>query len=251
MQAPPRRYANLVTESSPSGTQGRGAGGNTLWRRYWASLTGAHISHGVSEGGSRFTHLEFRPNSNSTLVGLPRRRPVRTRFTATLMSAIISLSVSGVIAGFTFYKINSGSKPTSQPPVEHRKYAPAAESPWMASSAVPRSRHVPASPSAYSRKAAPGATTFPETAGGTTNTWTDYRNAGGQRGWSIPPSSTIQISCKAQGFRVQDGDNWWYRISSSPWNNTYYASADAFYNNARTSGSLAGTPYYDPSIPNC
>ena len=36
-----------------------------------------------------------------------------------------------------------------------------------------------------------------------------------------------------------------------PWNDSYYASADAFYNNGQTSGSLNGTPFVDPSVPVC
>jgi len=53
------------------------------------------------------------------------------------------------------------------------------------------------------------------------------------------------------GFAVADGDTWWYRIASSPWNSTYYGSADAFYNNGATSGSLIGTPFVDSNVPNC
>ena len=50
---------------------------------------------------------------------------------------------------------------------------------------------------------------------------------------------------------MADGDTWWYQIGSSPWNNAYYVSADAFYNNGATSGSLIGTPFVDPIVPNC
>jgi hypothetical protein len=53
------------------------------------------------------------------------------------------------------------------------------------------------------------------------------------------------------GFRVANGNTWWYRIAQSPWNDNYYVSADAFYNNGQTSGSLAGTPWVDPAVPNC
>jgi len=34
-------------------------------------------------------------------------------------------------------------------------------------------------------------------------------------------------------------------------NGGYYASADAFYNNGQTSGSLHGTPFVDNNVPNC
>jgi hypothetical protein len=83
------------------------------------------------------------------------------------------------------------------------------------------------------------------------NTWTDYSDAGGTEGPSIPSNETIQITCKVAGFAVADGNTWWYQIASSPWSNTYYGSADAFYNNGATSGSLVGTPFVDPAVPNC
>jgi hypothetical protein len=61
----------------------------------------------------------------------------------------------------------------------------------------------------------------------------------------------VQITCRTEGFRVADGNTWWYRIASSPWNDAYYVSADAFYNNGATSGSLNGTPFVDPAVPGC
>lgn len=97
----------------------------------------------------------------------------------------------------------------------------------------------------------PPPATYAETPGGITHTWTNYSDAGGTEGPSIPSNQTVQIACKVTGFRVADGDTWWYRVASSPWNNAYYASADAFYNNGQTSGSLIGTPFVDPSVPNC
>lgn len=97
----------------------------------------------------------------------------------------------------------------------------------------------------------PPPVTYSETTGGVTHTWTDYTSAGGSQGPSITSNDTVQIACKVTGFRVADGDTWWYRIASSPWNGTYYASADAFYNNGQTSGTLKGTPFVDPVVPNC
>ena len=73
----------------------------------------------------------------------------------------------------------------------------------------------------------------------------------GAQGQTIAALSNIQVSCALPGFRVADGDTWWYRISSKPWNNAYYVSADAFYNNGVTSGSLSGTPFVDPAVPRC
>lgn len=102
-----------------------------------------------------------------------------------------------------------------------------------------------------SNPSSPPSSTFSETTGGPANTWSNYTNAGGTEGPQIQSHQTVQISCKLTGFKVQDGNTWWYRIASNPWNNGYYVSADAFYNNGQTSGSLSGTPFVDPNVPNC
>jgi hypothetical protein len=60
-----------------------------------------------------------------------------------------------------------------------------------------------------------------------------------------------QLPVDWHGFRVADGNTWWYRIASGPWNGAFYVSADAFYNNGQTSGSLIGTPFVDPAVPDC
>lgn len=93
--------------------------------------------------------------------------------------------------------------------------------------------------------------TWAETAGGVAHTWTNYQNAGGSQGPSVAQYQTIQIACKITGFKVSDGNTWWYRIAQAPWNNQYYVSADAFYNNGATSGPLKGTPFVDSAVPNC
>lgn len=97
----------------------------------------------------------------------------------------------------------------------------------------------------------PPARTYSETTGGVTHTWTDYTDAGGTEGLEIRSVTTISITCRVQGLAVQDGNTWWYRIASSPWGGRFYASADAFYNNGRRSGSLINTPYFDASVPIC
>ena len=97
----------------------------------------------------------------------------------------------------------------------------------------------------------PSPQTWSETTGGEAHTWTNYRNAGGEEGPVIPGGTTVQISCKLEGFPVEDGNTWWYRIASSPWSNKFYVSADAFYNNGATSGPLGGTPYVDSDVANC
>jgi hypothetical protein len=116
----------------------------------------------------------------------------------------------------------------------------------------------PTPPSTPSPPPAPSPTPIPvpggsyaETVGGVTHTWTDYTNAGGSQGPSIQTGQTVGVTCKVQGFRVADGDTWWYQVASTPWSGAYYASADAFYNNGQTSGSLHGTPFVDAGVPDC
>jgi cell wall-associated NlpC family hydrolase len=98
---------------------------------------------------------------------------------------------------------------------------------------------------------APPAPTYAETSGSVVHTWTDYSDAGGNEGPEMPSNDTVQIACKINGFTVADGNTWWYRIASAPWSGNYYGSADAFYNNGETSGSLKGTPFVDPNVPTC
>ncbi|MGC8499468.1 MAG: hypothetical protein ACP5OV_08265, partial [Acidimicrobiales bacterium] len=95
------------------------------------------------------------------------------------------------------------------------------------------------------------APTYAETVGGVTRTFTDYLDAGGTQGPSIASGQTVQVTCRAQGFAVLDGDTWWYQIASSPWSNAYWASADPFYNDGATSGPLSGTPFVDTAVPLC
>jgi hypothetical protein len=97
----------------------------------------------------------------------------------------------------------------------------------------------------------PAAPTYTETSGSFVHTWSDYADAGGSEGPEMPPSDSVQIACKLTGFTVADGNSWWYRIASSPWDGSYYASADAFYNDGQTAGSLLGTPFVDPNVASC
>jgi hypothetical protein len=97
----------------------------------------------------------------------------------------------------------------------------------------------------------PATVTYAETAGSVAHTWTNHTNAGGTEGPSIAAYQTVQIACKLTGFKVADGNTWWYRIAQSPWNSAYYVSADAFYNNGATSGPLTGTPFVDTNVPSC
>jgi hypothetical protein len=90
-----------------------------------------------------------------------------------------------------------------------------------------------------------------ETPGGVVHTWSNYRTAGGKAGPLLASHHSVTVRCRVRGFKVADGDRWWYRIASTPWDGRYYASADAFYNNGHKSGSLVGTPLFDPNVPLC
>jgi hypothetical protein len=90
-----------------------------------------------------------------------------------------------------------------------------------------------------------------ETAGVRTPTFTNYNNAGGRRGRTIRRYQTVWISCRLRGFKVRDGDTWWYRIASRPWHYRYYASADDFYNNGWKTGNLRHTPFVDRKVRIC
>jgi hypothetical protein len=153
----------------------------------------------------------------------------------------------------------TGSKRKGRPERRSRPSAlphsppPAYESPTPA--ANPGHRHLrqtpEPSPSPSTYAVTPPPLTYPEAVGGPTNTWSDPTDAGGTEGEPIAPNTTVQVTCRVDGFTVQDGNPWWYRIATDPWNNSYYASADAFYNNGSSSGSLSGTPFYDPAVPVC
>jgi hypothetical protein len=98
---------------------------------------------------------------------------------------------------------------------------------------------------------APASVTYAETTGSVAHTWTDYQDAGGTEGQEIASNETVQVTCRASGFAVADGNTWWYEVASSPWSNVYWVSADAFYNDGATSGSLLNTPFFDPAVPVC
>ena len=98
---------------------------------------------------------------------------------------------------------------------------------------------------------ADAATPRSETVGSAAHTWADYKKAAGAAGPEIKAYATIKVDCRVKGFKVTDGNVWWYRIASKPWDGRYYVSADAFYNNGKTSGPLKGTPFFDPKVPVC
>jgi len=86
----------------------------------------------------------------------------------------------------------------------------------------------------------PGST-WTETTGTPAHTWADPVQLTGA-GTPLGPRQSVQVLCRVKGYIVQDGDPWWYRLASTPWNGRYYATSDAFYNNGATSGSAQGQP---------
>ncbi len=97
----------------------------------------------------------------------------------------------------------------------------------------------------------PTTTAWRETTGGIAHTWSNYQAAGGQAGPDLPAGRTVDIACRVRGFRVGDGNVWWYRIRSAPWSGRFYASADAFYNNGNTTGRLRNTRLVDTRVGLC
>ncbi len=170
---------------------------------------------------------------------------IANKISSSCAAALIASGVTGGVGGVALGIFNdppcvgTASSPGSGPTVPPPSPAPSPTPPPPS----PGSPPPPPPP--------PPPTTHSETTGGLTHTWTNYTNAGGYEGPAIASNQTVLIACKLTGFRVADGNTWWYRIASSPWNSAYYASADAFYNNGQTSGSLIGTPFVDPAVPNC
>ncbi|ONH60189.1 hypothetical protein CcI49_12405 [Frankia sp. CcI49] len=96
----------------------------------------------------------------------------------------------------------------------------------------------------------PAPSTYSETSNHGGHTWTNYQTAGGTRGPDIAYHQTVQVSCRVRGYVTPNGNDWWYRIASSPWNNAYYSDADGFYNNGQTSGP-SNTVWVDTRVPLC
>lgn len=90
-----------------------------------------------------------------------------------------------------------------------------------------------------------------EVAGGVAHTWSDPLTAGGRPGHEILDLERVRIACRLHGFTVQDGNTWWYLIDSPPWSRRFFVTADAFYNNGHTSGTLRGSAFVDPRVARC
>jgi hypothetical protein len=92
--------------------------------------------------------------------------------------------------------------------------------------------------------------TWTETTGTPAHTWADPVQLTGA-GTPLGPRQSVQVLCRVRGYVVQDGDPWWYRLASTPWNGDYYATSDAFYNNGATSGPVDNGVVVDEQVPLC
>jgi hypothetical protein len=90
-----------------------------------------------------------------------------------------------------------------------------------------------------------------EVSGGLAHTWSDPLTAEGRPGPEIFPREAVRIACRVRGFTVQDGNSWWYLIDSRPWSRRYFVTADTFYNDGRTRGSLHGSAFVDRAVTAC
>ena len=79
----------------------------------------------------------------------------------------------------------------------------------------------------------------------------DYLNAGHPSGATLRSRQAVKVSCRVRGFVVKDGDPWWYRLASPPWNGHYYATSDVFYNTPGASGNPINGVVVDKRVPVC
>jgi hypothetical protein len=79
-------------------------------------------------------------------------------------------------------------------------------------------------------------------------TFSDYEDATND-GQEIMLGETVEVSCKVFAPEVEstEPEGFWYRIHSKPWNDKYYAVANAFRN---ITGAGEGIDT-DPNVPNC
>ena len=59
-------------------------------------------------------------------------------------------------------------------------------------------------------------------AGGPARAWSDYTIAGRKAGPQVIEASQIMVSCRTDGFVVDDGNRWWYLIAFRPWNKRFW-----------------------------
>lgn len=245
-----REFVNCVVWMASDHKQNLSTGGGDYYRPF-LSAGGERITNindlvegdivQVGEGGHTFIIVK-KSSVKASGVGTFNVVDSNHEYNEKVMNYNRTFSLSSTTRA---YRMGSETSPTvSAPPAP----APA---PAATESGTPAAASPTPSESSGGSTQAPPAPTYAETSGSVVHTWSDYADAGGSEGPEIPSNDTVQIACKINGFTVADGNTWWYRIASAPWNGDYYGSADAFYNDGATSGSLLGTPFVDPNVPNC
>jgi len=239
-----QRYSTRIRETHPTPATKRFSGVS------WIIIVGRDIQIAVSKSGQIGRFLLLGASSHNTLAfkvsGCLTARPVhRVSCPKASPAAPVGNTVPGGNPTVSSKPEVPGSSVGASPGKTEEEPTKDKSTPGST-----KQESSPTTPSPEPSPPPPPAT-HSETPGGPVHTWTNYSNAGGSEGPEIPSNETVQIACKVEGFKVSDGNTWWYRIASSPWNSSYYGSADAFYNDGATSGSLIGTPFVDPSVPNC
>lgn len=152
-----------------------------------------------------------------------------------VVSGILTVLGLAVTGGFGIVDIELG-KPAAQPsnPDPVLTVTPSVTQSIFHSPSPGRSAPSRTAPGAVS--SAPSRTWI-ETPFTESKTFADFVNAGYPLGAILHPGQAVQVSCRVRGFVVEDGDPWWYRLASPPWDGHYYATSDVFYNTRDTSGN--------------
>ncbi len=172
-------------------------------------------------------------------------------------AVIIFLTVIAIVVPILIYRastssgsttlVSSGQKPGVTTIIATQSLSPTAtEAPTVTPTPIPTptpTATMPSIPHYYEGTGPDGSPTF-----------TNYKNAGGTTGWRIDGNSSVEVSCRVTGWMrtgAPSGDNWWYRVKSSPWNDAFYSYADNFYNIWPPSGPLINGVLVDANVPLC
>jgi hypothetical protein len=112
--------------------------------------------------------------------------------------------------------------------------------------------HPPTASAPTSTAPPPGVKTWSEqSATDGSPTFTNPTNASGP-GQRIAPMQTVQVLCRIYAPQIASSkpDGWWYKIATQPWNGSYFAVANTFWN-GDTPGHKPYTHSTDLSIKTC
>ena len=157
----------------------------------------------------------------------------RATFRAGWISAAGAVTAAVIAAAVAIF-VARGSPPATHPkPLNPPATASRARTPRSRSASGPQGR---------TRKE----TTFTQS-----RTFANFVSAGDPLGAPLSAGQSVEVSCRVRGFKVKDGDPWWYRLASSPWNGRFYATSDVFYNTGNISGNPINGVIVDKKVPVC